>query len=170
MLFLRTVTYGPSYEFTAKHMCENGKEHSYAADVDAMINQMSILDPTMVEELYTVKLSNGQVVKLRPNVYEQTLDIIKLNENKNEITSDDEKRNLKMMLLGIIKSVDGISDPKLIEEWVDQITKPMVNRIGKKIEALADWGVNLQWKCVCKDCNTEFTVDIPINPVSFFIE
>jgi len=172
MLFLRAVTYGPGYEFVARHNCEGGggKEHTYIADIDQIINNMKMIDPTMMESMYTITMANGQVVKLRPNRYQQVVDLIKANENKTEITAEDQQKNLVMMLMGIIHSVDGINDTKLIEEWVSKIPSPLVNRIAEKIENVNDWGPNLKWTCNCRDCGKDFTVEIPINPVSFFTE
>lgn len=170
MLFLRAVTYGSSYEFYAKHTCKDAKDHSYVADVEQMINQIKMIDPTTVENDYTVVLSNNQVVKLRPNRYQQVLDLIKKNENKKTITADEQKENLLLMLLGVIESVDGISNADNITEWVKQIPSPMVNRIGDKIDGVNNWGPSNKWTCRCRDCGTDFEVEIPINPVAFFIE
>jgi len=181
MLFLRTVTYGASYEFMAHHGCGefNGKikpfnDYSYVANVEELINGMKIIDPTVITSQYTVNLPTGQVVKLRPNKYQQVLDLIKANENKKEITVEDQQRNLIMMLLGVIESVSAgaawISDPVKIEEWIRKIPSPVVNRIAEKIEKINDWGSNLKWTCKCKDCGTDYAVEIPINPVSFFTE
>jgi hypothetical protein len=170
MLYLRTVTYGPAYEFTARHTCDKAKEHTYIADVDKMIDTMKMIDPTIVDQLYTVTLQNGQVVKLRPNRYQQVLDLIKVNENKVAITADDQRRNLSMMLMGVIESVDGITDVAKINEWITRISSPIVNRIAEKVESINDWGPDLRWKCACKDCGAEFEVEVPINPISFFTE
>lgn len=170
MLFLRVVTYGPAYEFIARHNCENGKEHSYIADVDQMISHMKMMDPTLVDEMFTLTLPNGQVVKLHPNRYQDVLNLIKANENKKQITADDQKKNLKMMLSGVIQSVDGVKDPEKILEWVHRIPSPLVNRIGEKVENVNEWGPDLKWTCKCRDCGEEFEVEIPINPVSFFTE
>lgn len=170
MLFLRAVTYGPNFEFIAKHNCEGGVEHTYVADIDQMINSMKMIDPTMLEEQYSLTLPNGQVVKLQPNRYQQVINLIKKNENKKEITVDDQKENLISMILGVVRSVNGITDKDQIEEWAREISQPMVNLIGQKVDSLSDWGPDLMWKCKCPDCNTEFSVEIPINPVSFFIE
>ena len=170
MIFLRTVTYGSSYEFMARHTCEKAKDHSYIADLDTMISNMRSLDPTVVDSLYTVSLPNGQVVKLRPNRYSQVLDLIRANESKKEITAEDQRKNLTMMLMGVIQSVDGNTNPEHIKGWVERIPSPIVNRIAEKVENVNDWGPDLRWKCVCKDCGTEFPVEIPINPVSFFTE
>lgn len=170
MLFLRAVTYGPNFEFVARHNCENGKDHTYIADIDQMINSMKMIDATVLEEQYTLTLPNGQVVKLQPNRYQQVIDLIKKNENKKEITVDDQKENLISMLLGVVRSVNGITDRDKIDEWARNISQPMINLIGQKIDTLSDWGPDLKWKCKCPDCNTEFSVEIPINPVSFFTE
>lgn len=170
MMFLRTVTYGPGYEFSARHSCEKGEDHSYIADIDTLIGETKYVDPTMIESMYTVTLPNGQVVKLRPHRYQQVLDLIKANENKTEITVIDQQNNLIMMLMGVVQSVDNISDTKLIEGWARALTPPFVSRISEKIENVSEWGPSLSWKCLCKDCGNEFNVEIPINPVSFFTE
>ena len=172
MLFLRTVTYGPSYEFIAKHDCpdKKGRDLAYTTDIDTMINEMKLIDPTTVESLYTLTLPNGQVVKLRPNKYQQVLDLIRMNENKAEITAEDQQNNLMMMLTGVIESVNNITDPEMIAEWIKVLPSPMVNRIAAKIENINDWGSTLRTTCKCKDCGAMFSVEIPINPVSFFTE
>jgi hypothetical protein len=170
MLFLRTVTYGPAYEIIAKHTCEGAKEHSYVADIDQMIGNMKMIDPTVVEDMYTVKLKNDQVVKLKPTVYKDTIEFIKNNSNKKEITAEDQKKNLVIILLSVIKSVDGISDKNMITQWIEKLSSPMVNSMVKKIEAINDWGTDNSWKCVCRDCGEDFRVEIPTNPVVFFTE
>jgi len=170
MLFLRTVTYGPNYEFSAKHTCKDAKEHSYVANIDQLIQDMKFVDPTTVESLYTIHLPNNQVVKIKPSTYQQTIDFVKKNENKSEITFKDQEQNLIDIMLGTIESVDGVTNPKHIEEWIRNISSPMVNKIGQKIETINDWGSSLTWMCKCKDCGQDFQVELPVNPVSFFTE
>lgn len=170
MLFLRAVTYGPNFEFIAKHNCENGTEHTYIANIDTMINSMKMIDATVIDETYTVSLPTGQVVKLQPNRYQQVIDLIKKNENKKEISVNDQKENLISMILGVVLSVDNVTDRDQIEEWARSISQPIVNKIAEKMEAINDWGPDLKWKCNCADCGKDFEVEIPINPVSFFTE
>ncbi len=170
MMFLRTVTYGPNYEFTARHNCKDAKEHSYIADVDAMIGNMRMIDPTQVEKIYTLTLPNGQVARLKPNKYQQVLELVRMNQGRKEITVEEQQKNLVLMLLAVIESVDGISDEKMIEEWLRAAPVTLINRIAERTESINDWGPNTKWKCVCRDCGTEFEVDLPINPVSFFTE
>lgn len=170
MLFLRTVTYGPEYEFTTIHTCEDAKTHSYVANVDQMINDMKMVDPTTIEAMLTISLPNGQVVKLQPSRYQQVIDLIKVNENKKEISAKDQQENLKMMLCNLIESVDGISNKEQIAEWISAVEATAVNRIAEKIDVINDWGPSLVWKVQCKDCGEPFDVEIPINPVSFFTD
>lgn len=170
MLFLRTVTYGPEYEYTAKHRCADAKEHSYVANVDEMINAMTMMDETTIEEKFTLNLANGQVVKLRPNRYQNVVDLIKANQNKKEFTTEDQQNNLTRVVLAVIESVNGNTDPANLEEWIRRLPSPMVNRIAEKVEKINDWGSDLKTTCKCKDCGEMFDVEIPINPVTFFTE
>src|SRR5271167_226541 len=166
MLFLRVVTYGAPYEFMAHHGCGefDGRtkpfnDFSYVADVEQLIGAMKMIDPTIVTPMYTVNLSNGQIVKLRPNKYQQVIDLIKANENKKEITVEDQQNNLIMMLLGVVESVNGETDRKLVDEWARKLTSPMVNRIAEKIDKINAWGSDLKWTCKCKDCGQDYSVE-----------
>ena len=169
-MFLRTVTYGPSYAFTAKHTCENAKDHEYTADIDTMIGQMEMIDPTKSDIAYTVTMPNGQVVKMHPNKYQQILDVIKVNQSRTEITAQFHKENLMMMLLAVVEQVDEITDPQLIKEWLTAAPVSFINKIAKKSESVNNWGPNLKWTVKCRDCGEEMEIEIPINPVSFFTE
>lgn len=170
MLFLRTVTYGPNFEYTVKHECKDAKDHSYIANIDQMISELSMIDPTTIDAVYQVTLQNGQVVKLRPNRYSQMIELIKHNQGKTELTVEDQKYNFRSMLSGMVESVDGITDPKLIGEWVDQLQATFVSRLTDKLEEVNGWGPTMKWKTKCADCGTVFDVELPINPVSFFTE
>lgn len=170
MMFLRTVTYGPSYDFIAKHTCENAKEHSYSGNVDEMIGRSVMLDPTLAEEQYSVALPNGQTVHLNPNRYQQILDVIKMNQGKSEITVQGQQDNLVMMLLAVVNRIDDVTNRKHIEEWLRTAPVTFINKIAIQSETVNNWGPNLKYTCKCKDCGESFEVDIPINPVTFFTE
>lgn len=170
LMFLRTVTYGPNYEFTAKHTCNDAKDHSYIADVDQMIAGMKMIDPTVVHEMFLCVLDNGQRVKLRPSTYEQIINILKSNEGKKEITVDDMKSNLMSMLTSVVVQVDDVTDKLFIAEWLSKLRAPDVNKIAQRVEDINEWGPNLKWTTKCRDCGEDFTVELPINPVSFFTE
>lgn len=176
MLFLRTVTYGPEYEFTARHSCKNlpegqeSKDHSYTTNIDTMINEMVMMDESKIEEEFTLNLTNGQVVKLRPNRYEDVVSLIKANQNKTEFTPADQQANLANIVRAVIESVNSNTDDDNITEWISKLPSPIINRIAEKVEKINNWGSNLTCKCKCRDCGEEFPVEIPINPVTFFTE
>jgi hypothetical protein len=170
MIFLRAVTYGPQYQVLSQHDCPDAKETEYTVNLDELIAGMKVIDPTLVETNYTLKVATGQVVKLRPNRYQQILDLIKMNESKKELNARDQQENLVLMLLGVIDSVDGVKDKNLIRQWIEAVPSPVVTRISERLEKVNDWGPNLNFPCVCKQCGQTFETEIPINPVSFFTE
>lgn len=170
LLYLRTVTYGPSFEIIAKHTCEGAKEHTYIADIDQIIANIEFIDTTIVDKVYNIKLPNGQTVNLHPTIYQNTIDFVRENGSKQVITAKDQEKNLLSVLLGVIKSVDNISDPQKIEQWLRALPSPQTNVIGSAMEKINNWGSDLSWTCRCRDCGEEFSVEIPINPVAFFTE
>lgn len=175
MLFLRIVSYGPIYSMDFKHDCKDKtiqpKNHSYQINLDQFVEKMKYLDPTMLEDLYTLTLDNGQVVKMQPLRYKHIIDILQRNQNKKELTDKDMRENLVTNLLNLIESIDNITDKKLIEEWIRAIKTQYVNKIASKIESASDvWGSNFKTEIKCKDCGETVEVEIPVNPISFFTE
>jgi hypothetical protein len=91
-----------------------------------------------------------------------------MNENKRELTVEDQEKNLITNLLNVIESVDGITDKKQITEWIRAISPRMMDQLAKSIDDSQNWGPQTTKKVVCKDCGEEYTIEIPINPISFF--
>lgn len=170
MIYLRAVTYGPQYEIEASHDCEDAKSHSYVVDVDGMIEGMVSLSQQMIDELYTLTLTNGQVVRMQPIRYKHVLQLLKMNESKQTLTAEDQEKNLITNLLNVILDVDGISDKKLITEWVKSISPQMMNQLAEAIDHSQEWGPQTTKTVKCKDCGEELLIDIPINPISFFFD
>jgi len=46
----------------------------------------------------------------------------------------------------------------------------MINKITTAGASLNDWGPDQIVTLKCRDCGTEFRVELPLNPVSFFSE
>ncbi len=170
MVYLRNVTYGQFYEIEASHTCENAKNHSYMVDVEQMVGQIEYLNTEQLEQLYTVTLENGQVVKLQPIRYKHVLQILKMNENKRELSVEDQEKNLITNLLNVIISVDGVEDRKQIAEWARAISPRMMNQLAESIDDSQSWGVKTIKTLKCKDCGEEYEIEIPINPISFFFD
>jgi hypothetical protein len=170
MYFLRLVTYGPEFAISVTHTCEGAKEHSYLVNIETAIQTMKTLDPTVAEEKFVATMPNGQVVRVHPIKFDHMIRLFQLNTNKKEFTADDVKKNLVFNLTSIIANIDGIEDKKLIEEWVRAASAPFHNRISEAIERTNDWGPAQTTTLVCKDCGEEMTVELPLNPISFFTE
>lgn len=170
MYFLRLVTYGPDFEIRVTHDCEGAKEHSYIVNIEEMIQKIKFLDPTVAEETFKTTLPNGQVVKVHPVKFEHMIKLFQMNTGKETFTDEDIKKNVVFNLVNLIESVDEITDKKQIEEWVSKITTPYQNRIAEAIEKTNDWGPDQTTKLKCRDCGGEMTVDLPLNPISFFTE
>ena len=168
MVFLRAVTYGTQYEIEATHDCDEAKSHSYMVDVEQMITSMKYLSQDMIDSVYTTTLENGQVVKMLPIRYKHVLQLLKMNENKQVLTVEDQEKNLIVNLLNVIESVDGTTDKKHITEWAKAISPKMMNQLAMAIDDSQSWGTQSLKTVVCKDCAEEYSIEIPINPISFF--
>ena len=168
MIFLRAVTYGPQYEIEAVHDCDDAKGHSYVVDVEGLINNMKYLDQETSDRVYTTVLENGQVVKMQPIRYKHVLQLLKMNENKQTLTVEDQEKNLITNLLNVIESVDGYTEKKMITEWIRAINPRMMNQLAEAIDDSQVWGPVTLKTVKCKDCGEDFDLEIPINPISFF--
>jgi len=167
MFFLRLVTYGSQFEVSVKHTCPDAKNHSYVVDVEKMANEMKLLDPTA---RFEVTLQTDQVVVLHPIKFEHMIKLFQMNTGKKDLKVEDIKANLIFNLVNLIDNVDGVTDPKAIEEWARQLTTPMQSRITELVEQMNDWGPASSTKLKCKDCGAEVDVELPLNPISFFTE
>lgn len=171
MLFLRIVSYGPIYSIETKHTCKDAKIHTYNINLEEILNKMTYLDPTMLNDLYIVKLDNEQVVKLQPLRYKHVIEILQKNQNKKDLTAEDMKDNLMTNLLNLIVSIDDITDKNLISEWIKKAPTQFISKIASKVENSSDkWGCNFLLEVTCKDCNEKFYIEVPVNPISFFTE
>lgn len=170
MFFLRLVTYGSQFEIKVKHTCENAKDHSYLIDLEALVSQMVQLDPTIAVEKFKAEMPNGQIVKVHPIRFDHMIKLFHMNAGKQEFTAEDVKKNLIFNLVSLIDSVDGITNPTQIEEWVRAVSTPYHNRITEAIARTNDWGPKQSSTVKCKDCGEQFDVELPLNPISFFTE
>lgn len=169
MFFLRLVTYGPHYDVNVKHTCEGAKQHSYIVNIEEMVMNMKPLDPTLSAQ-FKVVLPNEQVVKLRPVTFQHMVKLFQMNTGKQELTPEEIKANIVFNLVNLIESVDGITDKASIEGWVRAIPSPMTARITEVVERMNDWGPAQTAVLKCKDCGEDMTVELPLNPISFFTE
>jgi hypothetical protein len=170
LFFLRLVTYGSEYRIEVKHDCEHAKQHSYVVDLDQMVIDMKLLDPTLVEAKRVVTLPSGNKVTTRPTKYEDVIALFHQSEGKKDLTVEDIKELAVTNLRCMIQQVDDVTDSKFIEEWIRTLTTPEVTRITEAAAELNDWGPEQIVTLTCKDCKEPMKVELPLNPVSFFTE
>lgn len=170
LFFMRMTTYGSEFRIEVKHDCEGAKQHGYIVDLEKIVQQMKLLDPTTIESTRVVNLPTGHTVITRPTRFKDVIALFHQAEGKKELTPDVIKQIGVMNVLAMVESVDGVSDPKLIEDWVKGLTTPMINRITEAAMKLNDWGPDQVVTLTCKDCGGEMKVELPLNPVSFFTE
>lgn len=171
LMCLRMVSYGPDVNLTATHDCKNAKEHSYAVPIRPILQATKPIDPTSLKK-YQLTLGNDQVVKLNPPRYMSTIKLYQLfGLEENEVEFDPEKMGAQLLdnIADMIKSVDDHENRKDIVEWLKAIRIGDVESISEKITDLSDWGLDHVIDVKCRDCKKELNLQVPINPIAFFI-
>lgn len=167
MMCLRLVSYGDAIELTLKHDCEHAEEFDYQFSTRQFIKEAREVDPT---KQVKIELDNGQVVTMRPPSFEDVLGMY-LVEDKLDKMSDNEIANaISSNLAGMVASVDDIDDRVMITEWLEEIPAGWVSKITDKIVAVSDWGVDSSATIKCPNCGEDWTIQVPTNPITFFIQ
>jgi len=165
---LRVITYGPNITLTYRHDCDNAKQHEYTISLQNILRAAKSIDPTSIQSVFTVTMANGQVVKLRPTIFNTVLE---LNQNLNSADEDtlkDVQQKILRVLIDMIEAVDEITNPVFIAEWVAKISAGWVRFLSESIDKVSDWGVEFRTDVVCKDCGEAISIPFSANPVSFF--
>lgn len=171
-MVLRKVTYGSSLTVSYKHDCEEAKSHKYNISLNNLLNTTKYIDPTLINEDFTVVLENGQVVQLRPLKFKDILSIMAEArdidyENFSQFTV---QQKLLRSTVHLIRAVDDVKDPELIQEWLETIPVTWFTQITDKSGISNSWGPESTYTIVCEDCGKEVVIDVPINPLTFFLD
>ena len=73
-------------------------------------------------------------------------------------------------LLWHIKRVDNITDKNEIKEWLYALDRKSVAEIKQHVNVLYNFGVTFDFPVACKDCGEEMSLNIDLNPETFFSE
>lgn len=166
---LRRVTYGDEYEILVTHDCSEAKEHSYIVNLANIIRNSIPIEPTTVAQRFTLELPNGQVVCFHPTKYCDVLQYQQaaITENTNQ-TPEQNSKLIIDSIANVISSVDSYTDRAMIKEWLKQLPAGYVKQIIQKVDIESNWGIDQNTSVVCKDCNSSFNVQLPLNPINFF--
>lgn len=171
-MVLRKVTYGSSLMITYKHDCEESKTHKYSISLNHLLNTTKYIDPSLIDDNFTVTLENGQVVQLSPLKFKDILSIMAEARDIDyaNYSQFDIQQKLLKSTVHLIRSVDGVKEPELIQEWLETIPVSWFTKITDKSGISNSWGPESTYKIVCEDCGEEIVIDVPINPLTFFLD
>lgn len=166
---LRKVSYGDEMTIEYKHDCKDAKEHSYVTDVGRFIRGAKRIDPTQVENDFTVTFQNGQVARFQPVLFQDYIDIMQaLGSSSDDDSPEAIRDQMVKSLSGLIVDVDGITDREMVMEWLKQIPPRYITTINEKIDKVSTWGADFTASILCKDCGEKIEAEVPLNPLSFF--
>jgi hypothetical protein len=180
LLMLRKVTYGPDITVKYTHTCQDAKEHTYTTSIDSFIQNTKYINPTKINDSYTIVMENGQVVKLNPIKFKDVLSLMQdasINTPKIDDTNSVEFTDMQIKLqekmiestIKIIASVDNIDDKEMIGEWARKIPTSWFKKISNAIDDASDFGPSTSFEITCNDCGATFNIDIELNPLTFFL-
>jgi hypothetical protein len=172
MLFmvLRKVTYGSSMTINYKHDCEEAKTHKYNIILANLINATKYLDSSLIDEEYSTSLPNGQHVQLQPLKYKDILTIMSDARDHDTLSQLEMQNKLLDSTSHLIKSVDGVTEKEHILEWLRTIPSSWYSMITDKSSLHTQWGSENSYTIKCEDCGSDITIDVPINPLTFFLD
>lgn len=171
MAAIRRVSYGDIFEIKYKHDCPDAKEHKYSLSITPFLTSAKAIDPTTFATRFTVKLPNGQVVKLNPIRQETIVRLMQALNVENQFDTVEQRHQAFIDILrDVISSVDETNNIEQIVEWLNAIPIGWAKQINQAAEESADWGPEFNVSVKCKDCGQEVIVATSMNPLSFFIE
>lgn len=169
MACLYHVTYGATLDVTYTHTCENAKPHEYSVDLNHVLKNSKLIDPTTVDTVYHEEMPNGQIVVFEPVRYHTIISFLQKMDQNNNKTPEEEAEGIYDAFIGVIQRVDEVTDKQQIKEWLRHAPGSFIKHIQSVMERIADWGPDFLVVTKCKDCGEEFNLSLPLNPISFFI-
>lgn len=180
LVCLKILSHGDIITLEYTHTCKSAKPHEYKFSLRDILSTTKQIDPTTLSSKYVVEMENGQKVKLRPPLIRDILGLYRTSrERKNNVDPSTGRvkeeslleinLSLLRMLAGMIISVDQVNDPEMIAEWLQEIKQDWVNKLNDQARAVGEWGINPMVEIKCLDCKKKLEIEVPINPISFFM-
>ena len=167
---LRLVSYGPVLEVTYRHTCEEAKEHAYKTELRPYLQKAKPIDPTTLEQNFTHTLPNGQVVHLRPALFDSVVRMSQTTDYNEEQLTPTVIRDIMLDVLGsMIVDVDGTSDQGMVQEWLAELPVGWIRDLTAVAGKNGEFGVNTTIHTECQDCGQAIGIEVSTNPLSFFM-
>lgn len=174
LIALRKSTYGDELKLEYKHDCDDGESHTYDFRLTDLIASAKSIEGHFEASQSTITMPNGQVVTVRPFLLS---DVIEASQRAtigqvSDMTDLEFVNAVKeMVILGAlpaIVSVDSVTNPEHIREWLESLPPPWIKLLGTRIDEINSFGADLKVNVKCKDCGDPIELTIPLNPQSFF--
>jgi hypothetical protein len=171
MLQIKLVTDGDDFYQYFIHSCdksENPEPDKYKIPLSLLLDNTSYLDKMEFEKKRKVVLKNGQVVKIKPTAFENTITFLQKMFKQN-ISIEEHIEAYVTSLVDVTESVDQETDKEKIKLWYTKISRTYVKKILNAITDVARFGPNLKHKTTCVKCGEPITIEVSTNPVYFFL-
>lgn len=171
MMCLRMLSYGPTMALEYTHNCEDAKPHQYEIEIRPLLSAAKSIDPTTIEIRRAYTTESGQVVRFKPPIAKVVFDLYQAAVMDKTTLEDLNTAQAKVMgiLASMIESVDSITDQPNIIQWLQALPAGWIQMLNAKANEMTEWGVNTLVKVKCQDCGKEAGLEVPANPISFFI-
>lgn len=169
---LKRVTFGPMLPINYNHRCSpEATEQSYNCDINVFMKNAKVIDPTKLTENYKLTLPNGQNIEIQPIRFKNVIEMMQDSSTQNKDMNDIAYLTQRVLssVSNVIECVDGITEKEFILEWLHELGAGWMKQISESIEKAGDWGPDTIFKTTCKDCDKEIQIEVPMNPVTFFI-
>lgn len=168
LIALRKVTYGADIRVDYRHTCADAKDNVYKFSINDFLADAKAIDPTTLDQMFTTKLPNGQVVTLKPMKFADVIEMMSFVAQSQNMAYEEIQFKLFDTLATVVHQVDEVTNPTHIRDWMKTIPDLWVKQINKIIVKNSDWGVKVTRETRCKDCGEVINLDIDLNPISFF--
>jgi len=181
--FLVAATYGDVKKIHSGHDCKGAQWRDHQVNLQTIIANPNNESLNHVDTLFSVKLSNGQTVRLKPVTYEDSLTMMNLKQSVAKADGAGEIFPLKLLeeivvadLMSVIDWVEDtqggevikVTNKAQIEEWIRAIPKRFVDEITVGVNRSADWGFTFSVPIECPDCGSTYPYALDLNPINFF--
>jgi hypothetical protein len=186
LVAIKRCTYGEKLDVTTQCECEAVNEVS--VDLNQLIAGISVLEenPPIEHEsgikIFTKPITVKHLLSLNWVQYEQirTLQLAEQQNmpekekmdllTKSYETLTTESINVVSSSIDTVLLPDGsvVSDKKMIEEWVRDLSKPEYTKLETAIMDTNKKGVSKEFNVQCQKCSTVYKSSLDLNPTTFF--
>jgi hypothetical protein len=188
LVAVKRCTYGEFMDVSTTCDCEEATKNDVRIDVNQLIAGIKVIeDMEPIEhesgiKIYTRPITVKNILDLNWVQYEQVRQIQMAERQDLEekarteiLTTSYEKltnQSLKVVA-GAIETLllpDGttVTEPKWIEEWVRDLSRPEYSKLEKAIMDTNSKGIDKELRIQCQKCNKVYTSQLDLNPTTFF--